>query len=153
MRTSSPLIGALLFVGGIGGCFVLWGGHGLVVVFPVPLLALILACLGSAVLAFGGRDVWHTLRAFRVFFVAPRPESLPARSAEIASYLVGSLYAVGAVLFLLSLFGIMAAVHGPAELLGKNVATSICSLIYPIALSEGLLRPLQCRLRGRAHVR
>ena len=123
------------------------------VVFPVPLLALILSCLGSAVLAFGVRDVWHTLRASRVFFVDSSAESMAARSVEIASYLVGSLYAVGAVIFLLSLFGIMAAVHGPSQLLGENVAYSICSLIYPIAVSEGFIRPLKHRLRCQANVR
>jgi len=115
-------------------------------VFPVPLLALILSCLGSVVLAFGVRDVWHT---FRDFFVDSSSAATPARSAEIASYLVGSLYAVGAVIFLLSLFGIMAAVHGPAELLGENVAYSICSLVYPIAISEGFIRPLKHRLRSK----
>ncbi|MBI4027973.1 MAG: hypothetical protein HY360_23515 [Verrucomicrobia bacterium] len=149
----AALFGILLFLVGTAGGFMLAGGNPLALICFASIVAIILAPLGSAFLAFGFRDVWNAIAAFRFFFFTPPVGIVFSRSSVVIRFLIFATYAISGLMFLFYLVLTLAQYGGPVGVIGARVADSICSLIYPIFLSEGLLRPLKHRLEYLAEQR
>lgn len=60
--------------------------------------------------------------------------------------MIVSAYALGGLLFLISLHNIVASVQG--NFLGKSIMLSISTLMSPILISEAVLRPLKTRIEN-----
>ena len=153
MRTISSIVGCLLFLCGTIVCFMLAGGPPRALWMPGTIMAIMLAPLGSAILAFGLREVWEAFLDFRWFFVTPSGGAASPRSLVVIRFLLVSTYAMGGLLFLFRLILALGQVGGPSAQLGYQVAVAICSLAYPILIAEGCLRPLRCRLESLADQR
>lgn len=156
MKIIERVFGLLLFLAGIyfthrfcseASFPILWGRCWSILVFPVPLAALVVSVLGSAILAYGVRDTWCLVQAMRFIFVEPGSEWREGRCGEMVAYMIKSVCIVGAVIFLTSLFTVMATMGaGLSQPLGKSVTCSIYTLMYPLIIAEGFLRPLQNRI-------
>jgi flagellar motor component MotA len=149
MQATSFIAGMLFFVGGTLGCFLMAGGILRALWFPVPMLVMLLAPLGSAILAFGLKDVWSTVAGLRLFFAPPSSAQPALNSIAVTRYLIVAVYATAGLLFLFQLGLAMAQMGGAPEELGRHAYAALFSLTYPIFISEALLRPLKCRLENQ----
>ena len=122
------------------------GGNPFFLIMAAPIIPIILASLGSSILAFGFRDVWGALSAFRFFFFTPPIGIVSPRSPVVIRFLIFSTYAIGGLVFLLEITITLSIINGPLYGIVGLIADSLCALIYPIFISEGLLRPLKYRL-------
>ena len=114
------------------------------------MIAVVLAPLGSAVLAFGLKEVLETLYAFRLFFLSPAPAAGSNRPAAILRYLIASTYAIGGLTFLIAVLVTIATrgrMPAQADCFWEHLAGASIALSYPVFISEGLLRPLKSRLQ------
>jgi hypothetical protein len=146
MRAVFSIIGSSLFLLGPFVCYGVAGGHASVLWRPVPIIGIIVASLGSSILTFGCGDVWESLLSVRYLFRTPSGRVSTRKSLAVVRFLIISFYAVGSLFLLLHLLITRAVIAGPLEQIGKYVAVSVLSLVYPILISEGLLRPLKYRL-------
>jgi len=146
MRTISSLVGALLFLFGTIGVFILLNGNPYILMAEGLVFFFIFAPLGSSILAFGFRDVLNTLFSIRFLFFTPPTGTVSPRSLVVTRFLIISVYAIGGLFFLFCIIINMASLNAPLGRIGQLVALSLCSLMYPIFISEGLLRPLKYRL-------
>jgi flagellar motor component MotA len=142
----STLAGIFLVFLGTVECFVFVGGHVGCLVQIIPLAGIILAGLGSSVLAFGFRDVKDTLLASRCLFLTPSKNEAFPRYLLVVRYLIISNYAFGSLMFLLCSIITLAGINGPLDALGQHIAACICTFVNAILVSEVFLRPLRCRL-------
>ena len=154
MRGISSLVGLLLFVLGTMGGFIMAGGKPNAL-FQIPLMmAVTVAPLGSAILAFGFRDVWVSLCAVRFLFFTPSASVTATRSFVVVRYLIISTYAVAGLAFLFVFIIVVASVGeplAPTAMFFHHFAAATIALAYPLFISEGLLRPLKYRLEDLAH--
>ena len=146
MRALSSIAGILLFGLGTLGCWVLGGGHASFLVHVAPLLGIGVGSLGSSLLAFGFETVLEAVSATRLFFVASPSFQPSHKSLAVVRFLLVSVYMLGGLFSLFWLIMTLAAIVGPLEMIGERLAVAICSLIYAVLISEGLLRPLKNRL-------
>ena len=122
-------------------------------VFFVPSLAMLLIPTGCSIVAFGVRGPIVVLRSFAALC---RSEPTRAPDAKrIISACIGYVYGAGAFVFLASLLSIMASLRevvtsGLTQHFDEIVEITIVSLMYPVVLSELVLRPLKHRLAGRS---
>ena len=126
------------------------GGNPRALVQIPVMLAVVLAPLGSAVLAFGFRDVLGTLFAFRSFLGSPTSAGTSTRSIAILRYLIISTYVIGGLAFLFGGIITVASIGGFPDQAGQvlqHLAAASIALSYPVFISEGLLRPLQSKLQ------
>ena len=150
MRTLAPcVLGFLLLLAGTIGCFMLAGNPPAILFYFVPSLAMLLIPIGCSTIAFGMRGPLGLVRSLTVLWGSEQSNRSEVR--QILSAYIGYVYGAGAFVFLASLLSIMAclseaAAFGLTEQLGRNVAATIVSLMYPVVLAELLLRPLKHRL-------
>jgi len=144
MKTISSLVGGFLFIIATIGGFMLQGGNPLEIMHANLIIAIILAPLGSSILAFGFRGVWDALFTFRFFFFTPSANIASAMPLVVFRFLTFSTYAIGSLLFLLGLTQSCCA--GTLSSFGEGLAFSICALAYPIIIAEVFLRPIKYRL-------
>jgi flagellar motor component MotA len=149
MRAISALVG-FLFVGlGTIGVFCMMGGNPMALVQIPVLFAVVLAPLGSAVMAFGLKDVLGTLFAFRFLLYSSTSADPSTRSTAIIRYLITSTYAIGGLAFLLGAIITVASMGTFPDQPGsvwQHLAAASIALSYPVFISEGLLRPLKSKL-------
>lgn len=91
------------------------------------------------------------LRSFKALWIEDVTAVDCAKASRVVSALIAYEYAAGALVFLTNLIFIMSYLSevvsaGLTESFGKQVACTICSMMYPILIAEGLLRPLKHRL-------
>lgn len=146
MRALSSIVGLCLFGLGTVGCWVLGGGHASFLIHIAPLLGIIVGSLGSSTLAFGLGTVLEAVSAIRLFFFASPSFQPSHKSLAVVRFLLVSVYMLGGLFSLFWLIMTLAAIAGPLEKIGERLAVAICSLIYAVLISEGLLRPLRNRL-------
>jgi flagellar motor component MotA len=131
------------------GVFLMMGMNPMVLVNIPFMIAVVLAPLGSAVLAFGLKEVLETLYAFRLFLLSPTPAERSNRPAAILRYLIASTYAIGGLTFLIAVLVTIAtrgSMPAQADCFWEHLAAASIALSYPVFISEGLLRPLKSRL-------
>ena len=122
----------------------LQGGNPLEIMHVNLIMAIILAPLGSSILAFGFRGVWDALSTFRFFFFTPSASIAFTMPLVVFRFLTISIYAIGSLLFLLGLT--QSCYAGTLSSLGEGIAFSICALAYPIIIAEVVVRPIKYRL-------
>jgi flagellar motor component MotA len=132
---------------GIIGCYKMVGGGSLCYLVQwIPLIGIIIAALGSSIIAFGYDDVWKTLLTYRIFF-QETPNNIPLqKTIVITRYLITATYASGSFIFLLCLIITMASIGGPLEQVGQHIGADIGVIMNTLVLSEAFLRPLKGRL-------
>ena len=153
-RTPAFLLGIPLFlVCVLGYAFFLRGACGNYF-YPALLCLECLQCLpflalgviGTSTFAFGFRASCSALRSTRFLFFTPREPASPENLIAVLRFMIVSAYALGGLLFLISLHNIVASVQG--NFLGKSIMLSISTLMSPILISEAVLRPLKTRIEN-----
>lgn len=122
------------------------GGHGPIPWMRVPIIGIVAASLGNTVVAFGFKEVWEAFLAIRFLFGSPSGNAKTQMPVIVLRFLMVSFYAMGGLFSLFWLLITLAVINGPVEQIGDHLALAICSLAFPILISEGLLRPLKNRL-------
>lgn len=112
----------------------------------VPFLGLILATLGSSILAYGVNDIKDALLASRFLVITHSKNGASPRSLAVVRYLIISNYAFGGLIFLFGSMITLSGIAGPVEAVGQHIAACICTFVYAILVAEVFLRPLRCRL-------
>lgn len=156
-RTPAFLLGIPLFlVCVLGYAFFLRGECGNRL-FPVLVILECLQCLqclpflalgviGTSTFAFGFTASCSVLRSVGFLFFTPRKPAFPENLIAVLRFMIVSAYALGGLLFLISLHNIVASVQG--NFLGKSIMLSISTLMSPILISEAVLRPLKTRIEN-----
>jgi len=151
MRIITSLLGFLLFLIGVLGAFMVKNGS----LFFVPIIGsqilfLTFGIIGISSLAFGYRTTCAALVAARFLFFTPAKGIGGEKLTEVLRFMIVSAYAQGGLVFLLSLWNIMASLAEGAAALGMNIGISVCALMCPMLISEVFLRPLKARLETLA---
>jgi hypothetical protein len=155
MQKLAPIIGFTLFLACVLGYASFLGSacKNSVIYFTGPLILETMRCLpflalgiiGTSTFAFGFSATFSTLSSVRFLFSSPQAPPSPENPIAVLRFMIVSAYALGGLLFLVSLLNILPSISG-AIYLGKCISLSISTLMIPILISEIVLRPLKARL-------
>jgi hypothetical protein len=152
MRSVISLLGvAIFFLMAVGYCLVT--AVPITSLNPYPLFVLFGGIFGSALLAFGYKDVDKALSSTRYFFFTPQTPVDTGKAIRVLSFMIISCYAQGGLLFVIEILSSIrtASVESITEAARFRVFyMGISSLLAPLVISEAFLRPLKARLETLA---
>ena len=146
----SRCIGVALFFALVMAAFALGGGIGLMFNMP-SFIVCVGGMLALSMIAYG---VDRQSRAIRLVFWVFVLRSLPSESFSDADVrvirgMIASVYASGAIGFLIGLMQILALVNDTSVIMPALAVALICPL-YALLIAEGVLRPVANHLSERA---
>jgi hypothetical protein len=116
---------------------------------PMAFLFLPFGILGTAIMAFGAKDVGAALGSVRYLFLMPKTPVDTAKCVAVLGFMLASCYAQGGLLFVIEILSSvrLAGMETVKEgVLMKSIYAGVCTLLAPLIISEALLRPLRARI-------